>query len=151
MKARIKATNEIAEILKAEVSSDGVYKAFYLNTAQPLNKFLPEEIEFVEEIEIERPKMVYLIIYECLSLKFNDSITEVIREEISEGNYQHPAQNTWFITSSLSLKEINDILQSKIINKDREHFMVILLNNRLQYKGWMPKFIWKWLKNKLNF
>ena len=52
MKARIKATNEVAEILKAEVWASGEYKAFYLNIdkQEPFNKFTPEQIEFIGEL-----------------------------------------------------------------------------------------------------
>ena len=56
MKARIKATNEIVEVLFAEVYASGEYKAFYLNIPKPLNKFKPDEIELIDDYMIDYEK-----------------------------------------------------------------------------------------------
>ena len=57
MKARIKATNEVAEILFAEVWASGEYKAFHLNNnkPEPFDKFTPDEIELIDESKIISP------------------------------------------------------------------------------------------------
>jgi len=53
MKARIKATNEVAEILKAEqYASSGEYRFFWLDIdkPEPFNRFRPDEIELIDDI-----------------------------------------------------------------------------------------------------
>jgi hypothetical protein len=60
MYARIKATNKIVEILKAEISvSTGEYLSFFLNIdkPEPFNRFRPNEVELIDDIEYERSKL----------------------------------------------------------------------------------------------
>lgn len=58
MKARIKATNEVAEILKAEqYASSGEYRFFWLDIdkPEPFNRFRPDEVELIDDIKIILP------------------------------------------------------------------------------------------------
>ena len=58
MKARIKATNEVAEILKAEqYASSGEYRFFWLDIdkPEPFNRFRPDEVELIDDIKIISP------------------------------------------------------------------------------------------------
>ena len=91
--------------------------------------------------------MVYLVIYECLSIEFNYDVTEEIKTLAVD--FMHPANNTWFITSELSLEDISKRLQDKMTNLRNERLMVITLNRENHRKGWMPKVMWKWLNIKL--
>lgn len=53
MKARIKATNEVAEILKAEqYASSGEYRFFWLDIdkPEPFNRFRPDEVELIDDV-----------------------------------------------------------------------------------------------------
>lgn len=91
--------------------------------------------------------MIYLVIYECLSIEYNYDVTEEIKSLATE--FQHPVNNAWFIISDLPLEEINERLQVKLINLRNERLMVIILNKENRYKGWMPKVMWRWLNRKL--
>lgn len=54
MKARIKATNEVAEILKAEqYASSGEYRFFWLDIdkPEPFNRFRPDEVELIDDVQ----------------------------------------------------------------------------------------------------
>ena len=58
MKARIKATNEVAEILKAEqYASSGEYRFFWLDIdkPEPFNRFRPDEVELIDDVKIISP------------------------------------------------------------------------------------------------
>ena len=92
--------------------------------------------------------MVYLIIYECLSVEHNFCVTEEIKALSKD--YQHPASNTWFIVSELSLSEINEKLSAKIVSPNKERLMVIQITSSVEYKGCMPKAMWRWLNRNLK-
>lgn len=62
MKARIKATNEVAEILKAEqYASSGEYRFFWLDIdkPEPFNRFRPDEVELIDDVQygIDKKKL----------------------------------------------------------------------------------------------
>ena len=91
-------------------------------------------------------KRCYLIDYESSSVEYN---YDVVSQITNLGDWQHPMESVWFVCTDLAKDTILNNITSKFKNKEREHVFIIPLIPD-EYKGWMPKFLWKWLRDKMK-
>lgn len=86
--------------------------------------------------------MVYLITYDINKVVKNYDELYAAIKNIS-GDYQHPLESTWFVSSDLSREEIYNRLRHLIDAKDR----LFIIRMRGEYYGWLSKNVWDWLNS----
>lgn len=89
--------------------------------------------------------MVYLITYDLRTpgrdyTSFYDAIK-------SYGNWQHPTESTWFITSFTHRADGVYSHLSMFIDKKYDRLLVIEVN-QTNKQGWLSKDFWNWLNSK---
>lgn len=87
--------------------------------------------------------MVYLITYD-LRVPGRDytSLYNTIKEY---GDWQHPVESTWFISSNLPADDIYNHLFQFIDKNDR---LLVIQVNQTNKQGWLAKSFWDWLNSK---
>lgn len=87
--------------------------------------------------------MVYLITYD-LRVPGRDyiSLYNTIKEY---GDWQHPVESTWFISSNLQADDIYNHLFQFIDKNDR---LLVIQVNQTNKQGWLAKSFWDWLNSK---
>lgn len=74
------------------------------------------------------------------------SYSELYKAIKSIGDYQHPLESTWFVsTSFLGSHSIYKEL-SETIDKNDSLFVTKVTAD---YSGWMPKEFWEWLRKNV--
>ena len=86
--------------------------------------------------------MVYLITYDINKVVKNYEDLYTAIKNIS-GDYQHPLESTWFVSSDLSREEIYNRLRHSIDAKDR----LFIIRMKGEYYGWLSKNVWEWLNS----
>lgn len=86
--------------------------------------------------------MVYLITYDINKVVKNYEDLYTAIKNIS-GDYQHPLESTWFVSSDLSREEIYNRLRHLMDAKDR----LFIIRMKGEYYGWLSKNVWEWLNS----
>jgi len=87
--------------------------------------------------------MIYLITYD-LRVPGRDytSLYNAIKEY---GDWQHPVESTWFISSDQQANDIYDHLFPFIDKNDR---ILVIQVNQINKQGWLAKSFWDWFNSK---
>ena len=87
--------------------------------------------------------MVYLITYD-LRVPGRD-YTPLYNAIKEYGDWQHPVESTWFISSDLQVNDIYRKLHSFIDKNDR---LLVIQVSKENKQGWLAKNFWDWLNSK---
>lgn len=86
--------------------------------------------------------MVYLITYDINKVVKNYEELYAAIKNIS-GDFQHPLESTWFVSTDLPREEIYNRLRHLIDAKDR----LFIIRMKGEYYGWLSKNVWEWLNS----
>lgn len=88
--------------------------------------------------------MVYLISYEINEQQYDySSLKEAIK---SYGDYQHPMETLWFVRAdNVDVDSIAKNLRGHF-HSPHDHIFVIEVKDDTSRQGWLPKAVWKWLR-----
>ena len=90
---------------------------------------------------------VYLIVFNSFGINVNYGVIDEIKI-VSDGDWQHPVNDVWFITSEMTTSEIYSKLRPKMLVND--NLMIFLLNSSNEYMGYTFKEMWRWLNKRLK-
>ena len=89
-------------------------------------------------------KKVYIISYGFIEKK--GDYAKLYDALMKLGPYWHEMDNTWFVQSSLTPKEIMDAIHPYL--DDNIYLFISLMTT--DYWGWLPKSGWKWIDKYLK-
>lgn len=90
-------------------------------------------------------KMIYIISYDLKNPGQDyTSLYEAIK---SCGDWQHPLESMWFLSTNSSADNIYNIIKPCLDNNDLLFISELNVKNR---QGWMAKSCWDWINSHIN-
>lgn len=87
--------------------------------------------------------MVFIITYDInTTVKNYNDLYNAIKQ--LSGDFQHPLESTWLVSTSLNALDIYNRLRPLIDDKD--YLFVTRIST--PYYGWLSKNVWEWLKSR---